>query len=142
VKYYDLYLVLPEIPKIRADAAGLNQVWTNIILNASDAMGKQGSLDIRCGTGEEKDDEGKLREVIWISFKDSGPGIPEENLEKIFEPKFSTKKTGAKFGLGLGLSISEDIVEQHGGKIKAENAEEGGARFSVTLPVKSEQNDR
>ena len=139
VKFYDLYLDLPEVPEIRADAAGLNQVWTNIILNASDAMGKQGSLDIRCGSGEVEDDEGKAREVIWVAFKDSGPGIPEENLEKIFESKFSTKKTGAKFGLGLGLSISEDIVEHHGGEIKAENAEDGGARFIVTLPVKTEQ---
>ncbi|MDZ7757453.1 MAG: HAMP domain-containing sensor histidine kinase [Rhodohalobacter sp.] len=102
-------------------------------------MGKQGSLDIRCGTGEKENDNGKTKEVIWVSIKDSGPGIPEENLEKIFEPKFSTKKTGAKFGLGLGLSISEDIVEHHGGEIKAENAEDGGARFIVTLPVKTEQ---
>lgn len=138
IKFYDLYLDLPEVPEIRADAAGLNQVWTNIILNASDAMGKQGSLDIRCGTVENENDKGESQEMIWVAFKDSGPGIPEENLEKIFESKFTTKKTGAKFGLGLGLSISEDIVEQHGGEIKAENAEDGGARFTVTLPVKTQ----
>lgn len=128
IKFYELYLDLPEIPQIRADAAGLNQVWTNIILNAADAMGKQGSLDIRCGHNTE---EGHL----WVTIRDSGPGIPEENLKKIFEPSFTTKQTGAKFGLGLGLSISKDIVENHGGTIEAANSREGGARLTVTLPV-------
>jgi signal transduction histidine kinase len=135
IKYYELYLDLPEVPQIRADAAGLNQVWTNIILNASDAMGKQGVLDIRCGVETQQRESGGDEQMIWISFRDSGPGIPEENLEKIFEPKFTTKKTGMKFGLGLGLSISRDIIEQHGGVIKAQNAEEGGARFVVQFPV-------
>ncbi|WP_069133486.1 ATP-binding protein [Rhodohalobacter halophilus] len=126
IKYYDLYLDLPEVPKIRADAAGLNQVWTNIILNASDAMGKKGSLDIRCGVSDER---------IWVSVTDSGPGISEDYLEKIFDPKFTTKVSGAKFGLGLGLSISLDIIKQHGGEIQVVNADEGGARFTVILPV-------
>lgn len=130
IKYYDLYLDLPEVPMIRADAAGLNQVWTNIILNASDAMGKQGALDIRCGVSEK---DGK--EYIWVTIEDSGPGISEENLDKIFDPKFTTKASGAKFGLGLGLSISQDIVKQHGGEIRAENSKEGGAVFTVLLPV-------
>jgi signal transduction histidine kinase len=135
IKYYDLYMDLPEVPQIRADAAALNQVWTNIILNASDAMGKQGSLDIRCGAERQTDDEGNEENVIWVSFRDSGPGVPKELQQKIFEPKFTTKKTGMKFGLGLGLSISRDIVEQHGGTIRVENAHEGGARFIVVLPV-------
>ncbi|MCH8550155.1 MAG: cyclic nucleotide-binding domain-containing protein [Balneolaceae bacterium] len=128
IKFYDLYLDLPEIPMIRADAAGLNQVWTNIILNAADVMGKQGSLDIRCGFNSDE-------KIIWVTIQDSGPGIPEENLTKIFEPSFTTKQTGVKFGLGLGLSISKDIVENHNGTIIAENARDGGARFTVTLPV-------
>jgi len=70
-----------------------------------------------------------------VSIRDDGPGIEEEILEKVFEPNFTTKKTGKKFGLGLGLSISKEIVSQHGGTIKVENAEEGGARFTVRLPV-------
>lgn len=127
IKFYDIYTDLPEVPKIRADAAGLNQVWTNIILNASDVMGKAGALDIRCGS---------LDDEIWVSIRDDGPGIKEDILEKIFEPNFTTKKTGKKFGLGLGLSISKEIINQHGGTIKAENAEEGGARFTVRLPLK------
>ncbi len=128
IKFYDIYTDLPEIPKIHADAAGLNQVWTNIVLNASDVMGKAGGLDIRCGSTEEE---------VWVSIRDDGPGIEEEILEKIFEPNYTTKKTGKKFGLGLGLSISKEIVNQHGGTIEAENADEGGARFTVRLPVKN-----
>jgi signal transduction histidine kinase len=128
IKFYEIYTDLPEVPKIRADAAGLNQVWTNIILNASDVMGKTGSLDIRCGSNEDE---------VWVSIRDDGPGIEEEILEKIFEPNFTTKKTGKKFGLGLGLSISKEIVNQHGGTIIAENADEGGARFTVRLPLKN-----
>ncbi|REL38730.1 hypothetical protein DYD21_01905 [Rhodohalobacter sp. SW132] len=126
IKFYEIYTDLPDVPKIRADAAGLNQVWTNIILNASDVMGKTGSLDIRCGSSDD---------VVWVSIRDDGPGIEEEILDKIFEPNFTTKKTGKKFGLGLGLSISKEIVNQHGGTIKAENADEGGARFTVRLPI-------
>lgn len=127
IKYYEIYTDLPEIPKVLADAAGLNQVWTNIILNASDVMGKKGALDIRCGSTDEE---------VWVSIRDDGPGIEEAILEKIFEPNYTTKKTGKKFGLGLGLSISKEIVNQHGGTIKAENANEGGARFTVRLPMK------
>ncbi len=129
IKFYELYIDLPEVPMIYADAAGLNQVWTNIILNASDVMGKQGSLDVRCGSDEEK---------VWVSIRDSGPGIDEEIINKIFEPNFTTKKTGVKFGLGLGLSISKEIVEQHNGNIRAENPEEGGARFIVELPIEKQ----
>jgi len=127
IKFYEIYTDFPEVPKIRADAAGLNQVWTNIILNASDVMGKTGALDIRCGSTDNE---------VWVSIRDDGPGIEEDILDKIFEPNFTTKKTGKKFGLGLGLSISKEIVNQHGGTIKAENADEGGARFTVRLPKK------
>ena len=129
IKFYELYIDLPDVPLIYADAAGLNQVWTNIVLNASDVMGKQGSLDIRCGSDKEK---------VWVSIRDSGPGIDKDIIGKIFEPNYTTKKTGVKFGLGLGLSISREIVEQHNGTIIAENAEEGGARFIVELPVEKQ----
>ncbi|MEX0945079.1 MAG: ATP-binding protein, partial [Balneolaceae bacterium] len=108
IKYYDIDLDLPEVPRLRANPAALNQVWTNIILNAADAMGKKGSLKIWCNFDGEQ---------IWVSIQDSGPGIDEEIVQQIFESNFSTKKSEVKFGLGLGLSISKDIVEQHGGTI-------------------------
>lgn len=126
IKYYDIQINLDEVPNIRANAAALNQVWTNIILNAADAMGKNGSLSIQCRTDDQQ---------IVVTIEDSGPGIEEENLDRIFESNFSTKKSDAKFGLGLGLSISKDIVEQHGGTITANNSDTRGAIFTVTLPI-------
>ncbi|WP_340103614.1 ATP-binding protein [Rhodohalobacter sp. 8-1] len=126
IKYYDIEINLEEIPEIRANAAALNQVWTNIILNAADAMGKNGSLFIQCETKSQQ---------IVVTIEDSGPGIKEEHLDRIFESNFSTKKSDVKFGLGIGLSISKDIVEQHGGTISAKNSDTGGAIFTVRLPV-------
>jgi len=102
-------------------------VWTNIILNAADAMGKNGSLSIHCF---QEDDQ------IIVTFEDTGPGIKEKHLPKIFESNFSTKTSDVKFGLGIGLSISRDIIEQHNGTITAENVKGGGAHFTVSLPIK------
>lgn len=126
IKYYDIQINLDEIPKIEANPAALNQVWTNIILNAADAMGKNGSLDIQCTSTDEE---------IIVRIEDSGPGIRNEILDKIFDSNFSTKKSDLKFGLGLGLSISRDIIHQHGGTITADNAPRGGAVFTVKLPL-------
>jgi len=126
IKYYDISIDLPEVPKLRANPAALNQVWTNIILNAADSMGKNGSLDISCNYNKEE---------IWVTIQDSGPGIDEEIIGRIFESNFSTKKSEVKFGLGLGLSISKDIVEQHGGTISATNSAKSGAIFTVKLPL-------
>jgi signal transduction histidine kinase len=126
IKFYDIDIDLPEIPKIRANAAALNQVWTNIILNAADAMGKKGTLTIRCNSDEEQ---------IWVEIRDSGPGLREDIIDRIFESNFSTKKSEVKFGLGIGLSITKDIISQHGGTITAKNSNLGGAVFTVTLPL-------
>jgi signal transduction histidine kinase len=126
IKYYDIHIELDDVPTIRANAAALNQVWTNIILNAADAMGKNGSLAIQC---QQSDGQ------IVVTIEDSGPGIKEENLSKIFESNFSTKTSDVKFGLGIGLSISKDIVDQHGGTISAKNSDTGGAVFTVCLPI-------
>ncbi len=127
IKYYDINIELEDIPLIQANAAALNQVWTNIILNAADAMGKNGSLSIHCF---QEDDQ------IIVTFEDTGPGIKEKHLPKIFESNFSTKTSDVKFGLGIGLSISRDIIEQHNGTITAENVKGGGAHFTVSLPIK------
>jgi len=126
IKYYDVKLNLEDVPDIEANPAALNQVWTNIILNAADAMGKRGSLEIACR---------KEPDWITVTICDSGPGIPENMLEKIFEPSVTTKHSGAKFGLGLGLAISKNIIEQHGGRIKASNRKNEGACFRVQLPI-------
>ncbi len=87
-------------------------------------MGNKGDLSIWCDHDED---------YIWVTIKDSGPGIKEEIIDRIFESNFSTKKSEIKFGLGLGLSICKDIVEQHGGTITAKNSPQGGAIFTVKL---------
>ncbi|MEX0844630.1 MAG: ATP-binding protein [Balneolaceae bacterium] len=129
LKFIDLHLNLDEIPKTCVQIGDLNQVWTNIIVNACDAMEERGEIYI--STRHEND-------LIKVEISDSGPGIPEDVMPSIFEPNFTTKNQGAKFGLGLGLAISNEIILQSGGSILAENKKEGGAKFTVTLPVRSD----
>ena len=114
---------VPDLPIIQGYGRELNQVWTNIILNALQAMGEEGKLTITAHV----DDTG---EWIIVTFTDSGPGIPPENLERIFEPFFTTKSEGT----GLGLAIVARIVEAHGGSIDVANCPEGGAAFTIRLP--------
>lgn len=127
LKYLNLELDLKDIPKAMVKLGELNQVWTNIIVNACDVLPDGGKLKI--STKEEGD------HAIIITISDNGPGIPEQLLSKIFEPNFTTKNQGAKFGLGLGLAISNEIVRQHGGFIRASSKKEGGAKFEILLPV-------
>lgn len=133
IKYYEIDLNLEDVPEIEANPAALNQVWTNIILNAADAMGKFGKLKISC-----REEDG----FIQVDICDNGPGIDESILDQIFEPNVTTKHTGAKFGLGLGLAISKNIIEQHDGTITATNREEGGVCFSVRLPLNNNYSNK
>ncbi len=87
---------------------------------------KIGTVEIRCSSSSSR---GKHRYAV-ISILDEGPGIPEENREKFFNPFFTTRENGT----GLGLSVAARIVDRHGGFIETENREEGGAIFSVFLP--------
>ncbi|SLM27576.1 Predicted two-component sensor histidine kinase [Desulfamplus magnetovallimortis] len=115
---------LPEIP---ADVQQLNHVFMNIILNAADAMEGAGTLRLR--TSPDQDNK-----MALITISDTGPGIPEPIIGNIFEPFFTTKEEGK--GTGLGLSMAYGIVESHNGKISVENLENGGAMFSIKLPLK------
>ena len=111
---------------IEIDLAGIEQVVTNLLVNAAQASGSGGYVTIRVRR------KGHLCE---ITVDDTGPGIPATVMSRIFEPFFTTKPTGA--GTGLGLSVSLGIIEQHGGSLRANNrpaAEGGGARFTVVLP--------
>lgn len=128
LKYLNVELDLLDIPQTCGKMGELNQVWTNILVNACDVLTEKGNLKIKTWA------EGDFKIVVEIS--DNGPGIPEDVLPKIFEPNFTTKNQGAKFGLGLGLAISNEIIRQHGGFIKAFNNEAGGATFQIILPVK------
>jgi signal transduction histidine kinase len=113
----------PNLPRIEAYASELNQVWTNIIDNAVDAMNGKGEIKIK--TYEEDP-----RVVVEIT--DNGPGIPEEIQSRIFEPFFTTKAPG--HGTGLGLHISHDIIaNRHHGQLLVES-KPGETKFKVILP--------
>lgn len=115
-----------DLPKICGDSGQLQQVFTNLIINAADAMSGRGVLSIRGRFNEE------TRHAV-LEFGDTGHGIPSEVQDKLFEPFFTTKAPGE--GTGLGLSVVYGIVRQHGGTIEARNLPEGGAVFVVILPL-------
>jgi signal transduction histidine kinase len=112
-----------KLPPITAYVGELNQVWTNLIHNAAQAMGNRGELVI-----ETKVEDGDVQ----VSIQDSGPGIPADVLPHIFDPFFTTKGKGE--GTGLGLSICARIIEKHGGTMHVES-EPGRTRFTMRLPV-------
>jgi signal transduction histidine kinase/HAMP domain-containing protein len=112
-----------DLPAVPVYVDELNQVWTNLIVNAVDAMGEKGELTLET--------EAVGAEVI-VRVTDSGPGIPPEILPRIFKPFFTTKAKGA--GTGLGLGIVRRIVEKHGGRIEADS-QPGRTTFTVRLPV-------
>ncbi len=118
----------PELPTLFADATQLKQVFLNTVLNAAQAMEGKGKLAI--STALEK-------EAVKIRIQDTGPGVPPENLDKLFSPFFTTKEKGT----GLGLAISYGIVERHGGSIDVETKLGKGAAFIISLPVSMEKGD-
>jgi len=118
------------LPSILADPDQLAQVFGNIILNAIQAMPKGGQLTVKSETSGPK--------WVAVSFADTGVGMPEEALEKIFEPLFTTKAKG----IGLGLAISETLIERHGGTIEVESEVGKGSIFTVKLPLGHVEGDR
>jgi predicted CoA-binding protein/two-component sensor histidine kinase len=116
-----------SLPNIQAYGSELNQVWTNIIDNAIDAMNGQGEIIIKT----RKDGE-----WVIVELEDNGPGIPADIQEKIFSPFFTTKAVGK--GTGLGLNISYKIIEKHSGDVKV-FSKPGKTRFQVSLPIDFQQ---
>ncbi len=117
-----------QAPETMADAHQLQQVFLNLVTNAEQAMEKSPRESQRLIVRTRR-----MGAVIRIDVEDTGPGIPPNLLERIFNPFFTTKPTGS--GTGLGLSISLGIVREHEGRIWAENAPQGGARFIVEVPI-------
>ena len=116
---YGIRINLPENDfQISCDERKIEGVLSNLINNAVQALDGQGEIDIEISSNSE---------FLTVQIKDSGPGIPDENLNKIFEPMFTTKTTGT----GLGLVICKSIIEQHGGTIAVSNKP---TTFSITLP--------
>ena len=109
---------LAELPDLHCRPQELSQVFTNILVNAAQAIEKDGLIRIRSW---QEDDS------IFISIQDNGSGIAKENLEKIFEPFFTTKAVGD--GTGLGMSISYEIIKKHGGDILIDSEVGKGTTF-------------
>jgi PAS domain S-box-containing protein len=118
--------IQPDMPEMTGDLGQLQQVFTNLFINAADAMKGKGKLDISA-----KFDSKKNQFITTVS--DSGPGIPKDLRDKIFDMFFTTKPVGE--GTGLGLSISQKIINLHGGNILVDSPSEGGTRFIVELPL-------
>ncbi|TET32128.1 MAG: hypothetical protein E3J72_20575 [Planctomycetota bacterium] len=115
---------------IVADEQLIMRAFLNVILNAVQAMGKDGELTVNIGLeGDEK--EG----AYIITLTDNGPGIPQEELDRIFDPFFTTRSGGT----GLGLAITAGCVDAHRGRIKARNTAEGGAQFVFILPCRPDR---
>jgi two-component system NtrC family sensor kinase len=114
-----------DCPAVQADASQMQQVFINIIINAVEAMKGQGKLTISTRTADQA-------KAVQISITDTGCGISPENLDRLFEPFFTTREVGK--GTGLGLSISRGIVENHGGTIWASSRIGEGSTFFIRIP--------
>ena len=120
-----------ELLPVRGDRVQLQQVVLNLILNGLDSIRESGRADRSLLVRTSKDGAATVR----VTVRDSGLGIDRADLERVFQPFYSTKAEG----MGMGLAISRSIVEAHGGRLEAANNPDGGATFSFTLPVSQEE---
>ena len=118
----------PDLSQILGNPGELEQVFTNLMINAADAMDGRGKLTISSHS------DLKAEQVI-LTFTDTGPGITPAIKDKIFEPFFTTKPVGV--GTGLGLSVVYGVVQRHGGDIQVDSPSDGGASFIIKLPLES-----
>lgn len=117
-----------RLPATLGDNGELQEAFLNLLTNAMDAMPNGGLLRL-----ETRSNDGTIR----VTIADTGIGIAEADLEKIFEPFFSTKEPGK--GTGLGLSICRNIIRAHGGEIEAESCRGAGTTLIITLPVRDHE---
>jgi signal transduction histidine kinase len=117
-----------SLPVMMADADHLTQALINLMVNALQAVGKGGSVQVEVSCGE-RDNE------VVVEIRDTGPGIPPDEFGAVFEPYYTTKEEGS----GLGLWIARQIAFAHRGTLRAHNLPEGGAAFVLRLPVKSSE---
>lgn len=117
---------LGEIPMVNGYAQQLNQVFMNLLINAAQAMEKNGRIDIKTYL---------LKGFVEVTISDTGRGIPMENIDKIFEPFFTTKEVGK--GTGLGMYIVRNIIEKHHGTINVQSEAGEGTTFIIRLPAES-----
>ena len=126
--------------RVPGNETELGQVLANLMTNAVDAMSEAGSEERRLSVAIQNSGD-----MLHVFMDDTGPGIPEQHMERVFEPFFSTRKAAG--GTGLGLSISQEIVRRHGGDLAASNLPSGGCRLTLRLPTmprprtRSKEND-
>jgi two-component system NtrC family sensor kinase len=120
-----------ELSPVRGNVGQLQQVFVNLIVNAFQAMPQGGTLTITTGVRNGN---------VMVAVRDTGCGIPEQNLARLFDPFFTTKPSGQ--GTGLGLSVSRGIIEMHQGTIEVESEVGRGSCFTVYLPVASKEETR
>ncbi len=119
--------VQDNMPKIKADPNLIQELLMNLLLNSLDAVSDEGSISIQTGIQDDSN--------IFFSILDDGTGIPEQELDKIFEPFYTTKETGK--GTGLGLSVTHGIVEAHNGTINVDSKDGDYTNFRITLPLEA-----
>ena len=119
------------LPRVKGDPLLVQQALLNIVLNAEQAIGANGG---RIETTTSLRGAGAAAQIV-VQIRDTGPGIPAAAIPRVFEPFFTTKEVGK--GTGLGLAITYGIIQEHGGQIAASNHPEGGAVFTVQLPVEN-----
>jgi signal transduction histidine kinase len=129
----------PDLPPVLADFDKIQQVLINIILNAIQAMPEGGNLTITTSVAKNVLIEDAIKDTVRIDIKDTGIGIPKENLKKLFTPFFTTKEKGK--GVGLGLSVVHGIIGKHKGKIEVESEQDVGTTFSIYLEVVNEKKE-
>ncbi len=128
----ELQLTLDEsLPRVRADAEQLRQVFLNLAINAIQAMPDGGKLTITSALRKPRRATRAPAQQVEVRFRDTGPGIPPGEMKNLFIPFFTTKEKGT----GLGLPISQRIVENHGGSIEVRSRQGVGSTFTVVLPV-------
>ena len=114
-----------NIPQVECLPSQLNQVFMNLLVNASHAIETRGTITVRSG---QRGDE------VWVEVEDTGKGIPPEHMQKIFDPFFTTKPIGQ--GTGLGLSLSYGIIQKHHGRLEVASVVGRGSTFRICLPVR------
>lgn len=115
-----------EIPEVECIASQINQVFMNVLVNAAHAIEKHGTITVATGLSND---------FVWIKIQDTGTGIPEDKINRIFDPFYTSKPVGS--GTGLGLSLSYTIIEKHHGKIEVESTVGSGSIFTIWLPVQN-----